>query len=456
MKKERKKEKALENDLSLSLPLINRQAGAIDVGSTMMMVSYSDFQGRLHIVETSAFTDDLSSLAKQLQDAGVEKVAMEATGVYWMVLYEVLESYGIEVSLVNPKHFKNVDGQKTDVKDCQWLHQLHAHGLLRSSHIAPEVFRELRSYIHERNIIQKQKSDTLNRIHKLLTQMNIKFQHLISDIEGASGMKILRGIANGISDPEELLSLVDTSRFKAERADLIKSLKGRYKDSFIFILKQTLNAFDFQKRQMKEYEVLIESVLKKMLPKETNEEKETVKSKTRYVRKNQYQINIKGYLKQITGIDLTAIDGMEEKSILEIISVTGLEMSKWPTPNHFTSWLNLSPRPKKSGGKIIGYQRRFTNNPATQCFRLAAQTMWQQKGTLGHLYRRLSYQKGSKKAIKAIARKLAVIFYNMIKNKQEYDRSKLCIDTEKQTQIKIARLKKEASKLGYVLQNAAS
>jgi len=455
MKKERKKEKALEKD-SLSLPLINRQAGAIDVGSTMMMVSYSDSQGRLHIVETSAFTDDLLSLAKQLQDSGVEKVAMEATGVYWMVLYEILEYYGIEVSLVNPKHFKNVDGQKTDVKDCQWLHQLHAHGLLRSSHIAPEVFRELRSYIHERNIIQKQKSDTLNRIHKLLTQMNIKFQHLISDIEGVSGMKILRGIANGISDPEELLSLVDASKLKAERSDLIKSLKGRYKDSFIFILKQTLNAFDFQKRQMKEYEVLIESVLKKMLPKETVEEKETVKSKTRYVRKNQYQINIKGYLQQITGIDLTAIDGMEEKSILEIISVTGLEMNKWPTANHFTSWLNLSPRPKISGGKIIGYQRRFTNNPATQCFRLAAQTMWQQKGTLGHLYRRLSYQKGSKKAIKAIARKLAVIFYNMIKNKQEYDRSKLCIDTEKQTQIKIARLKKEASKFGYILQNAAS
>jgi transposase len=438
------------------LAIIHHQVGAIDVGSTMMMVSYSDAEGKHHLLEVSAYTDDLEKLVKTLQTAGVQQVSMEATGVYWMALYELLEHYGIKVILVNPQHFKNVAGQKTDVKDCQWLHQLHAHGLLRASHIAPEIYRELRDYIHERNILQKQKSDTLNRIHKLLTQMNIKVQHLISDIEGVSGMRLLRGIADGINDADKLLSLIDVSKLKADRVDLVKSLKGNYKKQYICILKNTLTSYDFFKTQMRGYEILIEDVLKKMLPEDGHGNKSKIKEKTSHVRKNQYAINVQDYLRQITGIDLTRIDGMDEINILEIISITGIDMSKWPTANHFTSWLNLSPRPKKSGGKVIGYQKKFTNNRATQCFRLAAQTMWQNKGPLGHLYRRLSYQKGSKKAIKAIARKLAVIFYSMLTNKQEYEKSRLQMDTEKQTQIKIARLKKEAAKYGLVLQNAAA
>jgi hypothetical protein len=207
---------------------------------------------------------------------------------------------------------------------------------------------------------------------------------------------------------------------------------------------------------MREYEIQIEKVLKKMLPTDEHGNKTEIKAKTAHTRKNQYSINVTAYLQKITGIDLTKIDGMDEINALEIISITGLDMNKWPTANHFTSWLNLSPRPKKSGGKVIGYQKRFTNNIATQCFRLAAQTMWQNKGPLGHLYRRLSYQKGSKKAIKAIARKIAVVFYTMLKNKQEYEKSKLQTDTEKQTQIKIARLRKEAAKYGLILQNAAA
>ncbi len=454
--KDQTKKKEFLSDEQFRLAIIHHQACGIDVGSTMMMVAYDDTEGNHHLLETSAYTEDLDELAKILKTAGVQKVAMEATGVYWMALYELLEHYGIDVTLVNPQHFKNVAGQKTDVKDCQWLHQLHAHGLLRASHIAPEVYRELRDYIHERNILQKQKSDTLNRIHKLLTLMNIKVQHLISDIEGVSGMRLLRGIADGINNAEELLSLIDVHKLKADSADLIQSLKGNYKDQYICILKRTLQSYDFFRTQMREYEVLIEEVLKKMLPKDEQSKEAKIKEKTSYVRKNQYSINVKDYLRQITGIDLTKIEGMDEINILEIISVTGLDMNKWPTENHFASWLNLSPRPKKSGGKVIGYQQRFTKNQATQCFRMAAQTMWQNKGPLGHLYRRLSYQKGSKKAIKAVARKLAVIFYCMLKNKKEYEKNRLQINTEKHDQMKIARLIKEAAKYGLILKNPAA
>lgn len=440
----------------LQLPVINHHTAAIDVGSMMMMVSYSDKDGNQCLLEVDAFTESLAELAETLKSENITQVAMEATGIYWMALYELLEQQGLKVIVVNPKHFKNVDAQKTDVKDCQWLQQLHAHGLLRASHIAPELYRELRSYLHERNVIQNQKSDTLNRIQKQLSQMNIKVQHLISDIEGVSGMLLLRSIAAGVSDPEKLLSLIDVTKLKAEKQDLLKSLKGVYKEQYLFILRNTLKSYDFFKEQMKSYELLIEGVLQKMLPTDEQGDKPSIKAKTSHVRKNQYGINIKQYLTHIVGNDLTKIDGLDEKNILEIISVTGLDMGKWVTSDHFTSWLNLSPRPKITGGKLIGYSKRFTNNKATQAFRMAAQTMWQNKGALGQLYRRLSAQKGSKKAIKAVARKLAVIFYNMVKNKTEFDPNRLKIDTEKQHARKVARLQKEAIKYGLVLQKVAA
>jgi len=449
-------DKKLKKNQSLQLAVINPCCAAIDVGSMMMMVAYSDEQGNQYLLEVDAFTESLQTLATTLQQAGVTHVAMEATGVYWIVVYEILEQQGFQVTLVNAKHFKNVDAQKTDVKDCQWLHQLHANGLLRASHIAKEIYRELKSYLHERNILQKQKSDTLNRIHKLLTQMNIKVQHLISDIEGVSGMKLLRGIANGITDPVELLSLINADKLKAGKEDLIKSLQGIYKKQYVVILQNALKAYDFFKEQMRSYEILIEKVLKTMLPKDSDGNKPVIKNKTSYVRKNQYSINLKEYLKHIIGVDVIKIDGIDEISALEIISVTGLDMNKWPSAEHFVSWLTLSPRPKISGGKIIGHEKRFTNNKATQAFRMAAQSMWQNKGSLGHLYRRLSAQKGSKKANKAIARKLAVIFYHMVKNKTEYDKNKLKVNTERQRAKRISFLQKEAIKYGYVLQNAVA
>jgi len=448
-------DKKAKQKQSLQFAVINPCCAAIDVGSMMMMVSYSDAQGNQHLLEVDAFTGSLQELATTLKQAGVTHVAMEATGVYWIVVYEILEQQGFKLTLVNAKHFKNVDAQKTDVKDCQWLHQLHANGLLRASHIAEEVYRELKSYLHERTILQNQKSDTLNRIHKLLTQMNIKVQHLISDIEGVSGMKLLRGIAHGLTAPEELLSLINVSKLKADKEDLIKSLNGVYKKQFITILQHALKAYDFFKQQMSAYELLIEEVLKTMLPKDEEGYRPVLQKKKGLVRKNQYSINIKEYLRHIIGVDVTQIDGIDEISALEIISVTGTDMSKWPTAGHFSSWLNLAARPKKSGGKVIGHERRFTNNKATQAFRMAAQTMWQNKGSLGQLYRRLSAQKGSKKANKAIARKLSVIFYNMVKHKTEFDKKKLEVDTARQTAKKISYLQKEAMKYGLVLQNVA-
>ncbi len=430
-------------------------AAGIDVGSMSMYVGYQNAQKEQTVKMFDAYTSDLQQLAKELQDAGVTHVAMEATSTYWMPLFEVLEKHGLNVTLINARHYKNVDGQKTDVKDCQWIQQLHAHGLLRASHIAGEEYRELRTYIHERNVLQQQKSDTLNRIHKVLTQMNIKWQHVISDIEGVEGMKVVRRLADGVTKTEDLLDGVKTVKLKASKEVLEKSLEGIFKPHYQAVLKNHLVAYDFFKQQMLVYEQLIEGILQKLLADKYNGPV-AVKEKTIKVRKNQYHFNLKTYLHQIAGVDLTEIDGLDEASVLTIIAVVGLNMHKWPTAEHFVSWLNLAARPKKSGGKVLGHQKRFTNNPATQAFRLAAQTMHRSKSSLGSLYRKLASRKSPAKAIKAVARRIAIILYNMIKKQTKYNPKVVVMDEEKARARKIARLQKEAEKLGCRLETVAA
>ena len=441
---------------SLSFGILYPGAAGIDVGSMEMYVSYPNAHNEQTVKVFDAYTTDLKELAKEMQQAGVTHVAMEATGTYWMPLFEVLEKHGLNVTLINARHYKNVDGQKTDVKDCQWIQQLHAHGLLKPSHIAGEEYRELRTYIHERDVLQHQKSDTLNRIHKVLTQMNIKWQHVISDIEGVEGMKVVRRLAEGVTETQALLSGVKTERLKASKEVLEKSLEGLFKPHYEAVLKNHLVAYDFYKQQMLVYEQLIEGVLQKLLAHKHNGEQIVVKEKTARARKNQYHFNLKTYLHQIVGVDLTEIDGLDEASVLTIIAVVGLNMHKWPTAEHFVSWLNLAARPRKSGGKVLGHQKRFTNNPATQVLRLAAQTMHKSKSLLGSLYRRLASRKSSAKAIKAVARRIAIILYNMIKKKTKYDPKVVVIDEEKIRARKIARLQKEAEKLGCRLENVTA
>lgn len=434
--------------------LIYPRSAGIDVGSMLMLVSYTDRQDLIQVQEFDSFTDSLNRLADLLKYEGVEIVTMESTGVYWRTLFSMLEKRGIRVVMINPSHFRNVSAQKTDVNDAQWLHQLLTHGLLRDSHIAGEPYRILRDYQTERNTCQDQKSDLLNTIQKILTLMNIKFQHLISDIEGVAGMKLLRAIALGVTDPEMLLKQIDHHLLKASTEDLLSSLKGDYQPHLINILNCQLIAYDFIKSQMLAYEGYIEETLKTLLPEGEIRQVESAKKK-HTVRKNQYHFNLKDYLLSIFGVDLTEVEGLDEIGLLTILSVTGTNMRKWPTAGHFASWLNLAPRPKITGGKRVGYEKRVTHSPATQAFRMAANSLWQSKGPLGQQYRKLAATRGSKKAIKAIARKIAVIFYNMVLKQEDYDAGKVQQDVAILQQRKIDRLEKEVAKYGFTMQKAS-
>ncbi|EHQ27630.1 IS110 family RNA-guided transposase [Mucilaginibacter paludis] len=434
--------------------LIYPRSAGVDVGSMLMVVSYTDREGLSHVRPFDSFTDSLHELAALLKTAGVQEVGMEATGSYWMTLFTILEDFGMRVTLINPSHYRNV-AQKTDVNDAQWLHQLLSYGMLRHSHIADEPYRELRQYIHGRDTCKDQKSDTLNRIQKNLTQMNVKFQHLISDIEGVAGMKLLRLIAAGATDPDTLLAQVNHALLKASPEDLLSSLKGDYRPHLVTMLRLNLEAFDFQKKQMLAYETYIEGTLQRLVHQKDDALTKPIEKKKGLVRKNQYHFNLKDYLLAILGVDLTEVDGLDEIGLLTILSVTGTDMSKWPTANQFASWLNLSPRQRITGGRVVGHEKRVTHNPASQAFRLAAFSLWQNKGPLGQQYRKLAGTRGKKKAIKAIARKLAVIFYHMVLKQQPYDPKKIAQDPEKQLARKIARLQKDAAKLGWTLQKVS-
>ena len=452
-------------DFSMGLPVLNYHTAGIDIGSMLMTVSYTGKDGCTYLFECNSFTVDLKSLVKTLSEAGVTDVAMEATGVYWMSLYELLEDASIKVTLINPSHFKNVAAHKTDVNESLWINQLHACGLLRNSHIATDNFRELRNYIHERGVVQQQKSDTLNCIHRQLTLMNIKFQHLISDIEGVGGMKLLRAIASGVSNPVTLLSLLDLKRFKASSEELLKSLQGIYKEQFVNLLKMKLKEYDFYKEQMLVYDGLIEGVLKRIvvvvpcdfLQRENQQEgNETEKKKPKYYRKNEYSFDVKKYLIKIYGVDLTAVKAFDEKMLLDIVAVVGCDLSKWSTPEKFVDYLCLSPRRKKSGGKFLGHEKRNVKNPATQAFRLAARSLWNSQTPFGVMYRRLFACKGKLTANKAVARKLARLFYILVTQKVEFDETLLERQKEEQEKREISKMKKMAKKLGFeVIKKAA-
>jgi len=222
------------------LPVINFHAAGIDAGSTVMAVSCTDSLQNCYLLKTGCFTKDFRELSLLPASEGVKEVAMEATGVYRMSLYEMLEDVDIRMTLINPGRYKNPASLKTDENDSLRIHQYHSCGILRNARIAPEHYRELRNYIHERNAVQHQKSETLSRIQRLLTMMNIKLHHLISDMEGVGGMKILRAIASGITGAEKLVGLLNIKRFKASREDPISSLEGIYRVQFINLLKMKI------------------------------------------------------------------------------------------------------------------------------------------------------------------------------------------------------------------------
>jgi len=372
---------------------------------------------------------------------------MESTGIYWIQLYLILEEYGFEVFLVNARHIKNVSGRKSDVQDCQWIQQLHSFGLLNASFQPDLNGRELRTYMRHRKNLTESYSMQVQLMQKAMEQMNIKLTNVLSDITGKSGLAIIEAILKGERNASKLALLAD-SRVKAPQKDIIKSLQGIWREEHLFELRQAYELYLAFKQKIKECDSQIELALQKHYG---SSSKDDTESKRKVKSNNKFDFNATAYLKKILGVNITKIFGISELSAMQIIAETGIDMSKWATSKHFVSWLNLAPNNRISGGKMLKSKKEKKKNKAGQAFQIAAFTLIRSNNWLGATYRRFASHHGAPIAVKAVARKIAIIFYQMIKNQVEF--TPLSIDRYNHLfkERKLKYIKNQASLLGFQL-----
>jgi transposase len=432
------------------LEQVNLFAAGIDIGSRSHFVAVPEELDEEPVREFSGFTGDLHQLADWLVEIGVQTVAMESTGVYWISVYEILEARGLEVLLVDARHVKNVPGRKTDVLDCQWLQQLHTYGLLRGAFRPSDEMVVLRSYLRQREGMIGSASDCIRHMQKALRQMNLLLDNVVSDITGKTGLLIIRAILAGERDATKLALLRD-KRCRSDERTIAGSLEGHYRQEHLFALGQAVECYDFYQQQVEACEGAIERYMRQIEGDNDNDRDVPAASKPKGYSKNGFDFDVRNELYRLTGVDLTEINGMSENNVLTIISETGIDMNAWPSEKHFASWLGLSPGNKITGGKRLSGKTKPSANRAATAFRLAAYSLSNSRTALGAFYRRMRNRLGAPKAITATAHKLARLFYRLLKTRTPF------IDVgqdyyEQQYQERVTRnLKKRAAALGYQL-----
>ncbi|MBP7392987.1 MAG: IS110 family transposase [Zoogloea sp.] len=398
-----------------AISLTHPNAAGIDIGSAAHFVAVPPERDDEPVREFASFTADLHRLADWLDACNVDTVAMESTGVYWIPLYELLESRGFTVLLVNARHVKNVSGRKSDVLDCQWLQQLLSFGLLRGAFRPAEQVCVLRSLSRQRTMLLRSQGRCVQHMQKALTQMNIQLTNVISDVAGETGQKILRAIVAGERDGQVLAQLRNV-RIRASEDEIAKSLQGSWRAEHLFALKQALDAFDFCGTQLAECDAQIQAQLLALHVRED----EPAKGKKRSRARNAPKFDLRTQLFQMCGVDLTRIEGIDVTTALVVVSEVGANMGKFPSDKHFASWLGLCPGTKITGGKVMSGKTKRSANRAAQALRLAAAALRSSQSALGAYYRRLCARMDKPKAVTAAAHKLARLIYAMLTHGQEY------------------------------------
>lgn len=394
------------------LKQIRSDAAGLDVGSREMWVDVGIQNDATPVRSFQTFTADLNAMAQWLKSCGIRSVAMESTGVYWIPVFQILESHGIEAVLVNAAHAKNVSGRKSDTLDCQWLRTLHCYGLLAASFQPAKDIAVLRSYMRHRQMLIEYTAGHIQHMQKALALMNVQLHHVISDITGVTGMKIVRAIVNGQRDPRGLAAMRDR-RTQASEETIAKALEGDYRPEHVFALQQSLQLFDFYQNQIGDCDQAIGNHLRSLESKADPKALPAVRRKRKKGR-NQPEFPIREQAFRISGVDLTEIDGINESAALSLIAEIGVDMSPWKTEKHFASWLTLCPNNKISGGKVLQRRTRKSASRVKDILRLCAQTLIGSSSALGAFCRRLCARLGTPKGITATAHKLALLIYRML------------------------------------------
>lgn len=433
------------------LERINHDVAGIDCGASEHYVAVPTDRDPESVQSFPTYTADLHRLADWLKKCGVRSVAMEATGVYWIPLYEVLEQRGFEVLLVNARHVKNVVGRKSDVLDCEWLRELHSVGLLRGSFRPSDAIVVLRGYLRHRDTLVESMSGIIQRMQKALIQMNVRLGEVLTDITGKTGMLIMHDIVEGRVDPKQLAGRRD-ERCKASKEEFVAALTGNYRAEHVFALKQNLQLYASYAASLSECDQAIEAYLKTLAAQspEPREPLATPPKRSR-PRPQEPSFDMRAYLYRLHGVDLSRIDGIGSYQALRITSEIGLDMSRWRTENHFTAWLTLAPQNKVSGGRLLSSKTHASANRAKAMFRMIAMSLTRTETALGAFYRRLAGRIGKAKAITATARKVAILVYRMLKGELTYQDPGPAAYAERQRAKAVRNLKKRAQSLGFDL-----
>lgn len=437
-----------------SIEIVHPNAAGLDIGAREIFACIPPNRNGETIQVFGTFTPDLHRLADWLISAGVDTVAMESTGVYWIPVFELLETRGLKVYLVNARHVKNVPGRKTDVQDCQWIQKLHTLGLLTSSFRPDGEMCALRTYLRHRAELLQHRAAHILHMQKSLQQMNIQLTQVLRDITGVTGMLIIRAIVDGERNGVKLAQFRD-KRCRSSEETIAKALSGTWKEEHLFTLRQSLELYDFYTQQVATCDAQIQNQYSAMKPRWDAPTSKPDETSTTYShkkkQKNEPQWDVRADMITLTGVDITAIDGIGPSLAQTILSEIGTDMSKWPTVKHFASWLGLAPHNDISGGKVLRSRTLPTRNRAGQAFRQAATSVSRSSSSFGAYYRRKRAKSGPMAAQVATAHKLARTVYHMLKYHVQYEELGALAFEQKQRERDVAALRKKAAKLGITL-----
>lgn len=425
-------------------------SAGIDIGATELLVAVPPERATESVRSFGTFTEDLLALADWLTQCRIKTIAMESTGVYWIPVFQILETRGFEVCLVNARQVKNVPGRKTDVLDCQWLQYLHCVGLLRGSFRPPDQICALRSYLRHRDMLIKSAARHVQHIQKALTQMNLLLHHVVSDLTGVTGLAILDAILAGQRDPHKLAALRDR-RIKATQATIAKALVGDYRPEHLFTLQQALAIYRHYQTQILECDQQIERHLATLQSKTSEPTPAPVGRQRKKPERNQPHFDLRSHLHRILGVDLTALPGLSTITVHTLFSEVGGDLSKFPTAKHFASWLGLCPDNRISGRKVLSSHTRSVKSRTAYALRMAAYSAGRSYSAIGDYFRRMRARLGAPKAITATAHKLARIIYHLLKTGTPYDNTVFARNESLYQQRHSSRLPKLARDLGFSL-----
>jgi transposase len=434
------------------LSRIQQHAAGVDIGAHEIVVCIAGPDDTQIVQTFGNYTADLYQLADWLTEHGIQTVAMESTGVYWIPLFETLEARGFKCSLISATAIKRFPGRKSDVLDCQWIQTLHSDGLLADSFRPEGDLIALRTLPRHRAQLIAHRSPHLLHRQKALLQMNLQLSQVLSDLMGETGQRILRAIVAGERDPHKLAALRNY-RCQKDEAEIAKALTGTWREEHLFVLKQSLALFDFYTAQIQRCEEEIEHTYSLIRPAWGEPERGAVPARKPHSHSKNAprDTSLRAHLKRLAGVDLVAVQGISVSLAQIIIAEIGSDLSKFPTDKDFCSWLGLAPHNDISGGKVLRSRTLKTHNRAGQAFRQAAAAVLRANCAFGAFYRRLKSRLGPAQAVVATAHKIARVVYHMLKFKVEYQALSAEEYEQHFREREIRYLQRKAARLGLTL-----